>query len=725
MNSTNRLRYPASSLASGFFLGCGALVSAQAQSVTNTQPYRLETLIVSAEALPVAGNVSASTRITGVELENRQAFSTRELTALVPNLTTFDANGDRGPRFSLRGLRENNFSYGESAVSVYVDGVPYADLFSRGVPLFDLESAEVFRGPQGTLFGASRPGGVINLLTRLPSNELAGRGSVSYGSYDAVTALGSLSGPIIKDTLFLGVSGLFSRRDGYFNNQVTGNSPDHRETLAGRAQLRWTPGERLDITLGASAERFRDGGVIIRPIAAPGDLYDVKLDQDGSNRQDGHTFSLRAAWTGEHVKAVSVTTRRDWRQEIVGDFDFAEYFSGDNFPLHGLQGFSSPDVQQWTQELRLESLDKDSAFKWNAGAYWAQLTTDAASGYNYGPLAPFVVSPSAPPAGTDLTSGRTRSENVALFGQATYTFNQKLDLTAGLRFEHEDRRGNRDHTFSGFPIAAPQSFGSSSVSLQPKVGLAYHFTKDFTVWASFTTGFQPGGFSSSSDNSAVAAYDPAESLHYEVGASSRFFDGKLVASASAFWIETRDYQIYRPVVTFNGVATGLDFYIVNADKVRTLGGELELKATPVEWLEAKVVGGVQNAEFRKFTTPAPFGQDLAGKDVNFVPEFTLDASLTARCRQCGVYATLGVTAIGQWYYDEPNTASQSTYGLLYARAGWERKNFGIAVFGRNLTDTKYYANALDLGPRAGFNNGFFVGTPGDPMVIGVEVTGKF
>ena len=90
-----------------------------------------------------------------------------------------------------------------------------------------------------------------------------------------------------------------------------------------------------------------------------------------------------------------------------------------------------------------------------------------------------------------------------------------------------------------------------------------------------------------------------------------------------------------------------------------------------------------------------------------------------------MFATVGVTAIGQWYFDEPNTASQSAYGLLYARAGWERKNFGIAVFGRNLTDTAYYANALDLGPRAGFNNGFFVGTPGDPMVVGVEVTGKF
>ena len=98
--------------------GFGALAvgSVHAQSITNTQPYRLDTVVVSADSLPATGNISASTRITGTELENRQAFSMRELTALVPNLTTFDANGDRGPRFSLRGLRENNFKIGRAHV---------------------------------------------------------------------------------------------------------------------------------------------------------------------------------------------------------------------------------------------------------------------------------------------------------------------------------------------------------------------------------------------------------------------------------------------------------------------------------------------------------------------------------------------------------------------------------------------------------------------------------
>src|SRR5204863_10054126 len=105
------------------------------------------------------------------------------------------------------------------------------------------------------------------------------------------------------------------------------------------------------------------------------------------------------------------------------------------------------------------------------------------------------------------------------------------------------------------------------------------------------------------------------------------------------------------------------------------------------------------------------------------PEFTLDASVTARCKK-GFYATLGVTAIGDFWFDESNTTKQSAYALLHARVGWENKNFGVAVFGRNLTGEHYYANVLDLGPRGGPTD-FFVGTPGDPLVVGAELTARF
>ena len=683
----------------------------------DAQPYRLGTVIVTGDVNDAPAVSASVSMVSGGELEDRGITSARDLTAITPNLATFDANGDRTPRFSLRGLRENNFSYGESAVAIYLDDVPYSDLYTRGMPLFDIYSGEFYRGPQPTLFGANRPGGVLNLMTRLPGNECRGHGTVSYGNYNAIGVAAGADGPIIKDHLFFGVSGFFNQRDGYFDNLVTGNDPDHHETLAGRAQLRWTPTERLDFTASVVADRFRDGGVIVRPLAAPGDLYDVAYDQDGHNHQNSQTYALRGAWTGDSVKAISVTSWRRWQQDVAGDFDFLEF----SFPgsLPAVQGFAKPEVQQWSQEFRLESLDRDAAFKWNAGAYWSELATDYSSGRLYGPAAPIFLSPMLSAGDTEVTSGRNRSDDYAMFGQGTYTVAEKLDLTAGLRFEYVDVKGNRNHTqtFSGFPIVNARSYEADFHSFQPRAGLAYHFTPEVVAWFNFTTGFQPGGFNPSSDTAALSKYDPAESLHYEIGAGANMFDGKLTARASGFWTDTHNYHVYR----YAGPGPA-DFSVLNADEARTIGGELELRARPCEFFEFRLAGGYQHAGFRDFQTPN--GQDLDGKTINFVPDFTIDASVTGRAK-CGVYATVGVTAVGDYWFDEPNTAKQNAYGLLYARAGWQGKNFGVAIFGRNLTDEHYYANTLDLGPQPGYPNGFLVGTPGDPLTFGGELSVRF
>lgn len=689
-----------------------------------SQPYQLEKATVVGQPESTAGT-GAATRLNASDLSARELISPRDLTAVVPNLATFDANGDRTPRFSLRGLRENNFSYGESAVAMYIDDVPYADLYSRGVPLYGIEGAEFLRGPQGTLFGASRPGGVINLFTRLPGNTPTGYGSLRYGSYDALTAEGGVSGPVIKDTAYLGVSGLYGKREGFFHNLVTGNSPDSRETLAGRVQARWTPTERVDVTVTASGERFHDGAIVSRPLNAGGDLYDLKADQDGYNRVDSHTFSLRAAWTGEQVRVVSVSTRRDFRQSLLGDFDYAEYQPnpllppGFFVPIPVIAGYAAPRVGQWSQELRLESPDPKAALKWNAGGYWGEHVLRNDSGFVYGSAAqaafglPFSVT-----GFRDQTLASQRDVNYAFFGQLTYTVLENLDVTAGLRWERDERNLDRAHLnplapppFNNIAFKASRDFDG----FQPKAGLAYHLSPDATLWFSAAEAYQPGGFSPSQDDPTKLNYAKSTSEHYELGLTSRLLDGQLRASINGFLIETKDYQVYRPI-------TVQTFQVLNAARARTWGAEGELRWEPVKGLELTVAAGWSQAEFRRFDAPNPTGaglEDLGGRTINFVPQFTLDASGIYRL-PCGWFVGAGVTAVGEYWFDERNTAKQPPYALLRLRAGWEKGNFGVAAFAHNLTDTKYYANALDLGPSQGF-----VGTPGDPQVFGIEVTGKF
>jgi iron complex outermembrane receptor protein len=686
--------------------------SPASQGATNEQPYRLNDVLVIGETVSVPVGGGSAIELAGGMLADREITSPRELTAIIPNLTTFDADGDRIPRFSERGLRENNFGYTETAVSVYVDDVPYFDSFSRGVPLYDVESAEFLHGPQGTTFGASRPGGVLNLFTRLPGNEWYGVSRLDAGNYDAVSFSAGAGGPFVKNEAYLGIDGLYSRRDGYFNNTFLGTHPDSRDTLAGRAQVRWTPVERLDLTFTIGADRFNDGALVARPLNQSGGFYDLQQDYDGFNRQSSHTYSCRAAWTGEQMRLVDVFAYRDWRQDLTGDFDFS--------PARNLVGFDRPRLNQWSEEIRAESTAEDAKLKWSVGAFAAGRDVDRNNGYNFGSDATnFPGEP--PPGSTDNRFSQTHDLDLALFGQVIWTPVEKLDLTAGVRGEYDQRKLDVNHTLAMpfYGTAQLERYGTDGdfSTIEPKASVAYHFSPTLEGWFTFSTGYQPGGFAESATNATQARFSAATSQHYELGISGHCLDGSFSANLSVFWIETHDYQVYRPV-------SQTDFQVLNADSARSLGAEAEARYRPMKNLELRVAAGYDNAEFRSFNAPNPLASqpantNLDGKTINFVPEFTLDASATYRHRT-GLFASIGGTVVGDYWFDEENTTKQSAYALLRARAGWAKNNFEVAFVGRNLLDRHYYANAMDLGPAQGF-----VVTPGDPATFGVEISARF
>jgi iron complex outermembrane receptor protein len=245
--------------------------------------------------------------------------------------------------------------------------------------------------------------------------------------------------------------------------------------------------------------------------------------------------------------------------------------------------------------------------------------------------------------------------------------------------------------------------------------VAYHCAPTVETWFTFSTGYQPGGFSVSEDDPARARFNQAVSQHYEAGVSGHCLDGSFAATLSAFLVETHDYQVYRPV-------SFTDFQVLNADKARTYGVEAEVRGRCFKDFELRIAGGWEHAEFRNFTAPDPVtGQPVsfAGNTINFVPEFTLDASATYK-HHTGFFASIGTTVVGEYWFDESNTTKQSAYALLYAKAGWANDHFEVAFVGRNMLEKHYYANALDLGPAQGF-----VATPGDPAVFGAQVSARF
>jgi iron complex outermembrane receptor protein len=161
------------------------------------------------------------------------------------------------------------------------------------------------------------------------------------------------------------------------------------------------------------------------------------------------------------------------------------------------------------------------------------------------------------------------------------------------------------------------------------------------------------------------------------------------------------------------------FVMLNAERVHTAGLETELLARPVHGLELTCRIGYVSSRFDRFATGN--GVNLDGNDVDFVPEYTVDISTAWRPGH-GLFLQAGAQGIGAFALDEANTARQSAYWLLNLRAGWEGRHCGFAVFGRNLLETHYVANAIHLVTPQGST---FLAIPSDPLTFGVEVFARF
>lgn len=684
-------------------------VPSQAQSAAAGDLVELPPIVVTGEVAGAEAQESPRplTVLDGEQLKNSSITSVRDLSALAPNLTVADANGDRTPRFAIRGLRENNFAAGESAVGLYIDDVPYTDLSSRDAWLYDIATVEILRGPQGTFYGAARPGGLINITTRQPGNVSRGEAHLGYGNYDAMSLDGGLSGAIVKDKLFYSVAGIYAERDGYFENTFLGTNPDDRETLSGRLQLRYKPTEPWDFAVIASGNRYRDGFIPTVEITAP-DPFEVQRDFDGYADTDSYSLAFKAAYEQEKFRAVSVTTFRDWQQDILQDYDFS--------PSPIRQGFTQPELQQLAQELRFHSTDQDAALKWTGGGFFADREFCGDSGSIE--LQPLASLPGVPPPITNRTVYEQDGQNYAAFGQAAYRFAERYEVTGGLRYDYDDRSMTRSHAletvFGNFPTAPDADVADSWDSFQPRVRFAVDLAPKSTFYATVARGYQSGGFNPSSDVPSQISYDQSDSWTYEFGTKSICIDDTLVINAALFYTDTDDYQVFRPSDPFG------NYQFVNAESALALGGEVEFLYTPLERLQFNLGFGYTYAEFDEFIDPIS-GADYGGNEINLVPEFTTTIGAQYTC-SFGLMTRVEAQFVGDTWFDEANTVKQDAYAVLNARIGYERENFGLYLFGKNLTDERYYSNALDFGADYG---GAFLGTPGDPLTFGIAVMGRF
>ena len=270
-----------------------ALALAAGQTLAQSADDGLQEVVVTAQFREqnLQDTPLAITAVNAAMLEARGQTNIAQVAAQAPNvsLRPQPQNGGSGLIAFIRGVGQTDFNYAlDPGVGVYVDDVYIPTLSSSLLELIDLDRIEILRGPQGTLAGKNSIGGAIKLFSAKPKGDDSGSVRLSYGSLNEVTAR-AMADIKLSDTVALRVSGMARSNDGYVamldygQTHPTSNVPQTntrgransdyqtmggQNIVAGRAALRITPSDPLEINLSADYTREKSEAIPTVLIAA-------------------------------------------------------------------------------------------------------------------------------------------------------------------------------------------------------------------------------------------------------------------------------------------------------------------------------------------------------------------------------------------------------------------------------------------------------------------------
>jgi iron complex outermembrane receptor protein len=597
------------------------------------------------------------------------------------------------------------------SITTFIDGVPQLNANTSSSELVNVGQAEFVRGPQSALFGRNTLGGLINIVSGRPSlARWTGGISAPFGSKRSREVRGYLSGPV-NDTLAVSVALGHGERDGFTTNQITGNDVDFRSGTFGKGQILWTPTASWEARVILSGERARDGDYALSDLGQlRASAFQTSRDFEGFTNRDIFSTTVLAKHEGQKVTFSSTTGIVNWNTQDVTDLDYT--------PLSLVTRDNTEEALQFTQEVRFASAAAAplkigaGSLRWQMGAlvFTQKFDQDAVN-----TIQPFVFSPQLPFA-IDNHSPTAALDDVGLgvYGQATVTVNDKVDLSGGLRVDYERKEASLETFF--LPAIAPPTLVTAEKtfsSVSPQASLAYRLNADQMAYASIGSGFKAGGFNPASP-AGSEAYDEEKALHFESGVKTMWANGKVRANAAVFYINWDNLQLNVPTPQSLG-----QFYISNVGQAESKGFELELSARPHGDVDVFAEIGVTRARFSADSSAN--GADVSGNKIPNTPDYTatFGAQVTHAINpRATLYGRGEVVFYGAFQYDEANSQQQDAYSLANFRAGVRGKVLFVEGWVRNAFDTRYIPIAI---PYANFAPSGFVGENGKPRTFGLTV----
>ncbi len=748
-------------LAIAVALASGAIMSAPTLAQENRRggsAALLEEVVVTARKRE-EGAQEVPLSVTAFNEDQINALKVRDLNDLtvgMPNVSLEDIGTSRGTaNFSIRGIGINSSIPSiDPTVGVFVNNIFMGTNQGIIFDMFDVESLEVLRGPQGTLFGRNVTGGAVLLNTKKPGDELEAtfRTAVETGEIGGVNTyvMGAIGGPI-TDTFGARLTLFYNDDEGQLENDFTGNDVLGIEQQMARATFTWQPTDTTDVTFryeyqdmdgdGPAAQSHTNGsGIPGTPINNDRDEFDLSIDEEGFQETETNLISLQIDQGVEFGDGTvtAIFGYRDLEQVGTGDIDAQ--------PVWVFHAPAWLETEQTTFELRYNGLFAD---KWNvtAGAFYYEndMKYHERRDLLGAALAPLGITDQ--PALRQDGGGLHDTEAFTLFTQVDYDLNEQWTLTAGVNYSSEEKDvqiASLNVNTSQFPAltecnivegpACPFDFvdDESWDNWAPKLGATYHIDDQRRVYGHWQLGYRSGGYNlrNTDPNESPGPFDEEEVQNFEIGYKSTNDWGRF--NMAVFYTEIEDQQ---REINLPSATSGVVQLIRNTADTTIFGAEFDATISLTENLLLMASAGYIDAEYDEVRFDlngdgVVDGQD-EGLDIPRAPELTWSLGLTHDL-ELGNWGFM--TSRVSWSYRDDFAYTDDNRGFVeevdivdagvdfYSNDG----HWVFSLYGRNLLDEVFFGNDTQLPADLG---GFPLGGTFAPVMpgarYGAEVTYNF
>ena len=586
----------------------------------------------------------------------------------------------------------------------------------------------MLKGPQGVNLGRNVVGGAVTIVTQDPLPYREATASLLLGNYDHRQLQFTLNEPIQNGDAAVRLSGLFNDRDGLSENTFVGADQDDEGLRSWRLQYQYNP--RSDLLLNVAYHDSREqssryiswapdpnvpgSGALAFGGTVADDPRELRHNFVPDQTVRKQLLGVRFEQTFDDLVLSSATSFQRNALKLRADIDGTDLNFSVNAPEESSRVF--------TQELRLRPAHNVGGFDWLAGVYLLHEEAEQVIDVTL----PLV-------SARNRVDGAVDTDSWAVFGEASYAFAERWEITAGLRYSVDRRRLDLVERIED-PLGAlgppgttvnTQQDSDRWESLMPEVSLVYSADAHTLFWAKVSEGQKAGGFNTSA---VQPGFDPETLLATEVGLKKSFPSLSLYTEVALFHYDYRDMQLLTPPA---GAPLGTFPQVINAAKSTIQGLDLVARYRPVPpvglnfgmtWLDARFDEFVSQDPNRPGSDP-----NHAGGRLPNAPKVSLNL---------GADYTLPTEGGGQWtagvdyryqsevyynIYQDPATR-QGDYGLVNASLVYRdpKRQWSLQFYGNNLTDEAFWQGIIRQDPLIGT-----LRNPGAPRTFGMRASVRF